>query len=60
MQNSTCGFVGGGRITAILLEAVGGRGLALERVTVSDKDEGVLARLKGAIPASVPCVQHHR
>jgi len=51
MQSRTCGFVGGGRIAAIFLEALGGRGLALERVTVSDKDEGVLARLKARFPA---------
>jgi pyrroline-5-carboxylate reductase len=51
MQSHTIGFVGGGRITAIFLEALGGRGLALERVTVSDTSAEVLARLKGRFPA---------
>jgi pyrroline-5-carboxylate reductase len=51
MQSHTIGFVGGGRITAIFLEALGGRGLALERVTVSDSNAEVLARLKGRFPA---------
>jgi pyrroline-5-carboxylate reductase len=51
MLSHTVGFVGGGRITAIFLEALGGRGLALERVTVSDTSAEVLARLKGRFPA---------
>jgi prephenate dehydrogenase len=51
MLSHTIGFVGGGRITAILLEALGGRGLALERVTVSDSGAEVLARLKARFPA---------
>jgi pyrroline-5-carboxylate reductase len=45
MQSHTVGFVGGGRITAIFLQALGGRSLALERVTVSDSNAGVLAAL---------------
>ena len=51
MHSHTIGFVGGGRITAIFLEALGGRGMALERVTVSDASAEVLARLKGRFPA---------
>ncbi|HEX9186908.1 MAG TPA: NAD(P)-binding domain-containing protein [Vicinamibacteria bacterium] len=51
MHTHTVGFVGGGRITAIFLEALGGRGLALERVTVSDTAPEVLAGLKGRFPA---------
>ena len=51
MQAKSVGFVGGGRITAIFLEALGGRGLALERVTVSDPNGEVLARLKARFPA---------
>ncbi len=50
MHTHTVGFVGGGRITAILLEALGGSGLALERVTVSDTAPEVLARLKARFP----------
>jgi pyrroline-5-carboxylate reductase len=50
MQSRTVGFVGGGRITAILLEALGGRALALERVTVSDTNAEVLSKLKARFP----------
>lgn len=50
MHSHTIGFVGGGRITAIFLEALGGRGLALERVTVSDSSAEVLARLEARFP----------
>jgi pyrroline-5-carboxylate reductase len=46
MKNRTVGFVGGGRITAILLEALGGTGLDLDRVTVSDTSAEVLAKRK--------------
>jgi pyrroline-5-carboxylate reductase len=53
MHSHTIGFVGGGRITAIFLEVLGGRGLALERVTVSDTSAEVLTRLKGRFPAIV-------
>jgi pyrroline-5-carboxylate reductase len=50
MQSHTVGFVGGGRITAIFLHALGGRGLALERVTVSDTSAEVLAKLQARFP----------
>jgi pyrroline-5-carboxylate reductase len=51
MNSHTVGFVGGGRITAIFLQALGGRGLALDRVTVSDTNAEVLAGLKARFPA---------
>ena len=51
MHSHTVGFVGGGRITAIFLHALGGRSLALERVTVSDTSAEVLAQLKVLFPA---------
>jgi pyrroline-5-carboxylate reductase len=50
MTAKTTGFIGGGRITAILLEALGGRGIALERVTVSDANAEVLAQLRSRFP----------
>jgi pyrroline-5-carboxylate reductase len=50
MQSHTVGFVGGGRITAIFLHALGGRSLALDRVTVSDTSAEVLAKLKARFP----------
>jgi len=46
MKDRTVGFVGGGRITAIFLEALGGTELALDRVTVSDTSPEVLAKRK--------------
>jgi len=46
MKDRTVGFVGGGRITAIFLEALGGKGLTLDRVTVSDTSPEVLAKRK--------------
>ncbi len=51
MQSHTVGFVGGGRITAIFLSALGGRGLALDRVTVSDTSAEVLSKLGARFPA---------
>jgi len=51
MKDRTVGFVGGGRITAIFLEALGGKGLDLDRVTVSDTSPEVLAKRKGQFPA---------
>jgi pyrroline-5-carboxylate reductase len=51
MTSRTVGFVGGGRITAIFLGALGERGLALERVTVSDTNADVLTRLEARFPA---------
>lgn len=51
MHSKSVGFVGGGRIAAIFLEALGGRGLALDRVTVSDTNAEVLVRLKARFPA---------
>jgi pyrroline-5-carboxylate reductase len=50
MHSHTVGFVGGGRITAIFLHALGDRSLALERVTVSDTSADVLAQLKARFP----------
>ena len=46
MKDRTVGFVGGGRITAIFLEALDGNGLDLARVTVSDTTPEVLAKRK--------------
>jgi pyrroline-5-carboxylate reductase len=50
LPSHSVGFVGGGRITAILLQALGGRGLALERVSVSDTSADVLARVAARFP----------
>jgi pyrroline-5-carboxylate reductase len=50
MNERTVGFVGGGRITAIFLEALGERRLTLDRVTVSDTSPEVLAKRKERFP----------
>lgn len=50
MQSHTVGFVGGGRITAIFLQALAGRGIALDRVTVSDTSAEVRAKLLARFP----------
>jgi pyrroline-5-carboxylate reductase len=50
VQFQTVGFVGGGRVTAIFLQALGGRGLALDRVTVSDASDEVRAKLRARFP----------
>jgi len=51
MKDRTVGFLGGGRITAIFLEALGGKGLTPDRVTVSDASPEVLAKRKEQFPA---------
>ena len=51
MKERSVGFVGGGRITAIFLEVLGGTGLDLDRVTVSDTSPEVLAKRKERFPA---------
>lgn len=51
MHSHTVGFVGGGRVTAIFLEALAGREIALDRVTVSDTSPEVLAKLGVRFPA---------
>ena len=50
MKDRTVGFVGGGRITAIFLEALGGKGLDLDGATVSDSSPEVLVKRKGQFP----------
>ncbi len=50
MTSRTVGFVGGGRVTSILLQALGGREIALERVTVSDPNADTLARREARFP----------
>lgn len=49
-MSKTLGFIGGGRITAIFLEAWKDGGVPLHDVTVSDPDAAVLGRLKERFP----------
>jgi pyrroline-5-carboxylate reductase len=50
MQAKTIGFIGGGRITRIFLDALGSKTLPLDRVTVSDNQPDILSKLKTAFP----------
>jgi pyrroline-5-carboxylate reductase len=50
MLAKTIGFIGGGRITRILLTALGGRSFPLDRVTVSDNQSEILSKLQAAFP----------
>lgn len=49
---NTIGFIGGGRITAIMLQAWQDRGLDTGPVVVSDPDASVRARLQARFPAT--------
>jgi pyrroline-5-carboxylate reductase len=50
MLSRRVGFIGGGRITAIFLDALREECLALERVVVSDTNAEVLSKLKARFP----------
>lgn len=49
-MSRTIGFIGGGRITAIFLEAWKDGGISLRDITVSDPDAAVLGRLQERFP----------
>lgn len=49
-MKQSIGFIGGGRITKILLKAFQNRNAGLEKVVVVDPDNEVLARLKTSFP----------
>ncbi len=50
MIEKTVGFIGGGRITRIMLEGFKRKGLAFEKVVVSDVNPEVLKLLKERVP----------
>lgn len=50
MKDKTLGFVGGGRITRIILEGFRRNGLEFLEVVVSDLEHGILSRLEGKFP----------
>lgn len=50
MMDKTIGFIGGGRITRIILEGFKRKGLAFKRVVVSDINPEVLIHLKEKFP----------
>jgi pyrroline-5-carboxylate reductase len=51
MTDRTLGFIGGGRITRIILEGFRKKGLDFREVVVSDMDQGALSRLRERYPA---------
>jgi len=55
MDAKDIGFIGGGRITAIMLEAMGRRGMALDGLCVSDPGEAVRDGLAKRFPSIVVC-----
>lgn len=55
MNAQDIGFIGGGRITAILLEAMGRRGMVLDGLCVSDPSEAVREGLSKRFPSIVVC-----
>ena len=50
MKDKTLGFIGGGRITRIILEGFRRNGLEFPEVVVSDLDHGTLSRLQEKFP----------
>ena len=50
MEKPSLGFIGGGRVTRIILEGFQRKGLSFPEVVVSDLDRGVLARLREKFP----------
>jgi len=60
MKAKTYGFIGGGRVTSIFLNALGNKFLPLEQVTVSDCQPDILAKLKATFPdVTVTPDNHH-
>jgi len=60
MDAQDIGFIGGGRITAILLEAMDRRGMMLDGLCVSDPSEAVRERLSRRFPSIVVCDDNRR
>jgi len=53
-RHKTLGFIGGGRITRIILEGFRRKGVEFPEVVVSDLDQGVLSRLREKFPGIRP------
>ncbi len=51
MTDKSIGFIGGGRVTRILLGAFHRAGQVPPQIVVSDMDDGVSRRLKESFPA---------
>jgi pyrroline-5-carboxylate reductase len=54
MTDKTLGFIGGGRITRIILEGFQRKSLDFPEVVVSDVDNGVLSKLREKFPVVRP------
>lgn len=53
-RHKTLGFIGGGRVTRIILGGFQRNGLDFHEVVVSDLDQGVLSRLREKFPGIRP------
>jgi len=55
MKNKTIGFIGGGRVTRIILHAFANKHIKFDSITVCDTNELVLADLKKEFPLIEAC-----
>lgn len=55
MKKKSIGFIGGGRITRIMLHAFANHQIDMDQITVCDVDEGVLEKLKNEFPSIQIC-----
>ncbi len=55
MDQLSIAFVGGGRVTALLLRALSGRGALPPDVVVSDPNSDGLSRVKEIAPDAISC-----
>jgi pyrroline-5-carboxylate reductase len=64
MKNKSLGFIGGGRITRIFLQASKNKSVNLDNITVYEPDAGNMDRLLDLYPeikaAGSPEMQHSR
>lgn len=54
MKLKSMGFIGGGRITRIIINAWNNKGIDLSLILVCDKDKALLMRLKRQFPKLIP------
>ena len=55
MKNKSIGFIGGGRITRIMLHAFANKQIEMDSITVCDINENVLENLKNEFPSIQIC-----
>lgn len=60
MDEVTLGFIGGGRVTALLLRGLARGGVLPARVTVADPDAVALGRIEAIAPNAIRCTSDDR